>query len=320
MMGVSKNRAVLFPGQGSQEKGMGREVAEYDPEVMDLWKRSEKISGASLREIYWDGDDQAMTQTRYQQPALLVVGLGLWIQLGSTLKPGAMAGHSVGEYAALAASGVLNLPDVLEIVALRGRLMFEAGEQQVGKMAACLKLEQHALEEIVQEAGSQTGQELCIANFNSPMQLVLSGAGPAVDLAVKMIKEKKGRAIPLPVSGAFHSAFMQEAAKELAAFMAKLHWARPRIPIHMNVTGRAESSSENILSLMQQQMISPVHWLQIIRDQQEQGIRRWFELGPKGVLTGLFRYIFDQSTDWHAEKISGLDEVQNLQQAINNDA
>ncbi len=316
MMGGAENRAVLFPGQGSQEKGMGREVAEHDSEVMDLWKSAETISKAPLREIYWDGDTQAMTETRYQQPALVVVGLGLWTQLGATLKPAALAGHSVGEYAALAASGVLSLPDVLKIVALRGRLMFEAGEQQAGKMAACLKLEQAAVEEIVREAGRQTNQELCIANFNSPVQLVLSGAAPAVDLAVKMIKEKKGRAVPLPVSGAFHSAFMQEAAQELAGYMATFQWARPRIPVHMNVTGRAEQSSEAILSLMQKQMISPVRWLQLIQDQQEQGIRHWFELGPKGVLTGLFRYIFDQSADWQAEKISDWQEVINVHKTI----
>ena len=315
-MTQSNERAVIFPGQGSQEKGMGRDLAEQDSGIMDLWKQAEKIAKAPLREIYWDGDTQAMTQTRYQQPALVVVGLGLWSGLRNSLVPAALAGHSVGEYTALGASGVLGTADLLEIVVLRARLMFEAGQQQAGKMAACLKLEHSKVEEIVREAADQTGQELCIANFNSPVQLVLSGSESAVDLAVKMIKANKGRAIPLPVSGAFHSSLMREPAQELAAYMSKFYWSRPKIPVHMNVNAVPETDPDRIRSNMQKQMISPVRWLQLIQDQWDRGVRHWFELGPKGVLTGLFRYIFESSEGWQAQRVSSLEEVTNIQQRM----
>ena len=306
--------AVLFPGQGAQEKGMGREIAENDPEVMDLWKKAESISGAGLREIYWDGDAKAMTETRYQQPALTVVGLGLWSRLGSWFKPAYLAGHSVGEYAALAASGVLQVREVLDLVTLRGRLMFEAGKDQAGKMAACLKLNQDAVQEIVDEVKGQTDQELCIANFNSPAQLVLSGEGQAVDQALDRIKQRKGRGVLLPVSGAFHSRLMQEPARELSAYMKRFSWKDPGIPIHLNVTARPEISGERILEKMQQQMISPVLWLQLIQDQWERGIRHWLELGSKGVLTGLAKHILDKTKEYKAENIFTLDGVTRLRE------
>ncbi|MCF8104356.1 MAG: ACP S-malonyltransferase [Desulfohalobiaceae bacterium] len=304
---------LLFPGQGSQEKGMGREMAEKDPEIMDLWKKAETVSGADLREIYWDGDTKAMTETRYQQPALTVVGLGLWSGLDSVIKPAYLAGHSVGEFVALAAAGVLQVREVLDLVALRGRLMFEAGREQAGKMAACLKLNQDVVQEIVNEVKEQTGRELCIANFNSPAQLVISGEKQAVDQALELIKQRKGRGLPLQVSGAFHSRLMLEPARELSAYMKRFSWREPRIPVHLNVTARPETSGDMILEKMQQQMTSPVLWMQLIQDQWDRGVRHWLELGPKGVLTGLAKHIL-QAKEYKAENISSLDEVMRLRE------
>lgn len=303
-------RAVLFPGQGSQEKGMGREMAESVPEVMDLWKMAEKISRAPLREIYWEGDPRAMTETRYQQPALVVVGLGLWSRLGSLLKPAYLAGHSVGEYSALAAGGVLQVKEVLKLVCLRGKLMFEAGTEQRGKMAACLKLHQDSVQEIVDEVKAKSNQELCIANFNSPAQLVISGKEPAVDLALDLIKQRKGRGVVLPVSGAFHSGLMREPARELSKYMQRYSWTASRIPVHLNATGRPETKEGLIREKMQEQMISPVLWLQLIQDQWERGVRHWLELGPKGVLTGLAKHILARDTNWQAGNVSSLEEVE----------
>ncbi len=300
--------AVLFPGQGSQEKGMGRDMAEGNKEVMQLWDRAESITGAELRDIYWDGDQEAMAETRYLQPALTVVGLGVWL-CSSKGSPDYLAGHSVGEYPALAASGALGPDEVLQLVALRGRLMSEAGAEQPGKMAAALKLDQASVEEVVAEAKARAGGELCVANYNTPQQLVISGSVNAVDAAVELIKERRGRAVPLPVSGAFHSSLMQPAAEELAGFMDRLHWNDARIPIHMNVSATPERSAESIRDLLKRQIVSPVLWSQLIRDQWDQGVRSWLEFGPKGVLTKMVPQILGKSDSLHAECVDSADKL-----------
>ncbi len=301
--------AVLFPGQGSQEKGMGRDMAEANKEVMQLWDKAESITGAALRDIYWDGDQEAMAETRYLQPALTVIGLGVWLCYPFQRKPDYLAGHSVGEYPALAAAGVLEPEDVLELVALRGRLMSEAGEDRPGKMAAVLKLEQGTVEEIVAEAASLAGGELCMANYNTPQQLVISGSAEAVDAAAGLVKERKGRAVPLPVSGAFHSPLMQPAARELAEFMDRLRWSDASIPVHMNVSALPERSESAIRDLLKRQIVSPVLWSQLIRDQWERGVRTWLEFGPKGVLTKMLPHILGKSQAYTAECIDSLDKL-----------
>ena len=301
--------AILFPGQGSQEKGMGRDMAETNQDVMHLWDKAEAFTGAPLRDIYWDGDQEAMAETRYLQPALTVVGLGVWLCYPSRGNPDYLAGHSVGEYTALAVSGVLEAGQVLELVSLRGRLMSEAGEDQPGKMAAVLKLEQETVEEIVAEARSRTGGELCVANYNTPQQLVISGSPEAVDIAADLVKEKRGRAVPLSVSGAFHSSLMQPAAKELARYMDHLHWSDARIPIHSNVSGKPERSAEAIRDLLKKQIVSPVLWSQLIRDQWDRGVRTWLEFGPKGVLSKMLPHILGKSDSWQIECIDSLDKL-----------
>jgi [acyl-carrier-protein] S-malonyltransferase len=305
-------RAVLFPGQGSQEIGMGRDIAERDNEAMALWKRTEKLCQASLREIYWDGDEQAMAQTRYLQPALAVTGLSLW-KACSHLRPDYLGGHSVGEFPALVAAGVLSAEEMLELVSLRGRLMFQAGESQAGKMAAVVKLDEAAVTEIVSEARSRSGGELVIANYNSPQQLVISGSPEAVDEAARLAKERKGRAMPLPVSGAFHSPLMEEAAAELARSMRKLSWSSAKVPLHLNATARPETDADRLQETMQRQMISPVYWTQIMNDQWDRGVRQWLELGPKGVLVGLLKHIFRGRKDsWQADCLDTAQKCDSL--------
>ncbi len=302
--------AVLFPGQGAQEKGMGRDMAEMSKEVMQLWDKAESITGAPLRDIYWDGDEETMAQTRYLQPALTVVGLGVWHCYPFRGKPGYLAGHSVGEYPALAASGALDPEEVLQLVALRARLMSEAGEEHPGKMAAALKLEQQSVDEVVAEAKSLAGGELCVANYNTPQQLVLSGSAGAVDKAAELIKERRGRAVPLPVSGAFHSPLMQPAAQELAAFMDRLHWSDARIPIHMNASATPERGAESIRDLLKRQIVSPVLWSQLIQDQWDLGVRVWLEFGPRGVLSRMLPHILGKSDSWRAECIDSTDKLE----------
>ena len=309
--------SVLFPGQGSQEKGMGRDLAEHDAQIMELWRTAEKKCRAGLREIFWDGDEQAMTETRYQQPALFVTGMGLWRHLSSVLSPAFLAGHSVGEFAALAAAESLDVLEALELVCLRGRLMYEAGEYRPGGMAAVLKLDQDLVKDIVREICEETGDELCVANFNSPQQIVISGAKSAVDKAGEKVREHRGRCRELPVSGAFHSRLMQEPARELAEVMQRVTWHRPKIPVHLNVTAQAAVSVPEIAEAMARQMMSPVCWSQLILDQWDQGVRRWWELGPKGVLARLMRHILeDKAEPWEAEHVCTLEGVEEVRERL----
>ncbi|PTN35066.1 ACP S-malonyltransferase [Desulfonatronum sp. SC1] len=302
---------VVFPGQGSQEPGMGRDVAERFPEVMELWRRTEKAAGAPLREIYWDGAEQDMARTRYLQPAMTATTLGLWIVGHERLQAEALAGHSLGEFAALAAARILEIPVVLELTALRGRLMDEVGEAQGGKMAAVLKLSQEVVQEIVDTARGESGQELRIANHNSPAQFVISGTADLVDQAAALVKERKGRAVPLAVSGAFHSSLMAEPAKEFAGALKKLDWRTPRIPVYFNVTAAVESDPARIQTLVAKQMTSSVLWTQGVQAQWADGGRTWIELGPKGVLSRLAGAILAKKDEpWEAKSVPGLEALE----------
>ncbi|WP_028572060.1 ACP S-malonyltransferase [Desulfonatronum lacustre] len=304
---------VVFPGQGSQESGMGRDVAERFPEAMELWKRAEKAAGAPLREIYWDGAEQDMARTRYLQPAMTATTLGLWIVGHERLRVDGLAGHSLGEFAALAAARVLDIPAVLELAALRGQLMDEVGADQGGKMAAVLKLSQEAVQEIVDAVRGESDRELRIANHNSPAQFVISGTADLVDQAAALVKDRKGRAVPLAVSGAFHSSLMAEPAKEFAGALKKLDWRAPRIPVYFNVTAAVEPDPARIQTLVAEQMTSSVLWTQSILAQWDDGARTWIELGPKGVLSRLAGAILAKvDVPWEAKSISSLEHLEAL--------
>ncbi|EFL50506.1 Acyl transferase [Solidesulfovibrio fructosivorans JJ]] len=288
-MSATENRlAVLFPGQGSQEKGMGRVLAEASADAAELWRLAEKASGLPLREIYWEGDEAAMADTRALQPAMTAVTLGLWLALRDKLSGVVgFAGHSLGEYAALAASGMLEVAAALELTSLRGRLMAEAAGGE-GKMAAVLKLSLEAIEDVVATAKNDTGKLLVIANYNSPGQYVISGEGPAVAAAAELAKARKGRAIPLAVSGAFHSPLMAEPAKELEKALRKAGLrAQTTAPVFFNVTGAAESDPDKALDLICRQMTSQVRWIDTMTALHAAGARTFVELGPKTVLTKL---------------------------------
>lgn len=278
---------LLFPGQGSQEPGMGRDLAEASSEAMNLWKRAESISRLPLREICWEGDDAAMSDTRALQPALTVVNLNLWretaARIGSAAPLGA-AGHSLGEFSALAAAGVLSPDTVLELTALRGRLMAEADPQGKGGMAALLKLDEARVARIVAEAATESDALLLVANYNTPAQFVVSGAKAAVALACRKAREHKGRGLELKVSGAFHSPMMREANRELAPLLRKAVWQKPRFPVYCNVNGKAAHDGESARENLLEQMTSPVRWIETVRNLYKDGARFWLELGPKAVL------------------------------------
>ena len=263
---------------------MGRDLAEASADAMNLWKLAERASGLPLREIYWDGDDAVMNDTRALQPALTVVNLNLWSAVAGRVKPLAAAGHSLGEFSALAAAGVLSPQSVLELTSLRGRLMAVADPEGKGAMAALLKLDMPQVEKIVADTAAACGEMILVANYNTPGQLVVSGTKAAVALACQKAKEMKGRGIELKVSGAFHSPLMAEAAKEFAPQLRKATWNKPRFAVYCNAHGKAVHEGESALEGLLAQMTSSVQWIDTVRNQYDNGARRWLELGPKALL------------------------------------
>ncbi len=283
---------------------MGRALAETFPDSRDFWKMAEKASGFPLREIYWDGEEAAQAETRYLQPAMTVVNVSLWAFLkarsADKLEAVCLAGHSLGEFAALAAARVLDLADAFSLVSLRGRLMAEGGRPGQS-MAAVLKLALADVNEVVEAARQATNLELRVANHNSPGQYVLSGQTPAIEAAAPLVKERKGRLVPLAVSGAFHSPLMAEPAKEFIAALAKVDLKDARLPVVMNVTGQAESRAGLLRDLMGRQMTSSVLWTDSMAAMWSAGARRYLELGPKGVLTRLVKPNLDAAAGPGAE-------------------
>lgn len=296
--------ALLFPGQGSQTEGMGRDVAEASADAMDLWKRAERLSGLDLRSIYWESGDAAlMADTRALQPALAVTSLTLWMAAKPLMEkkgitPCAAAGHSLGEYPALAAAGALSAEAAIELTALRGALMADADPDHRGGMAAAVKLSRADAEAAVEEAKSAMDDPheiLLIANYNTPAQFVLSGTRAALDAVAPLIKARKGRLIPLAVSGAFHSPLMEGAAKKLAEKLAKTEWRTPHFPVFCNATGRPAEDKHELQTLAARQMTSSVFWIDTIRSQWESGVRAWLELGPKPVLSRMTKPILEDA-------------------------
>ncbi len=288
--------ALLFPGQGAQTPGMGRDFADADPEIMDLWKQAEKISNLPLRELYWDSDDAAMLDTRNLQPGLTTANLSAWLFMSRHIRPKAAAGHSLGEYSALAASGALSFKDVLQAVTTRGQLMADADPSGNGAMAAVLKLPFPAVLEAAEKA-SEFAQELVIvANRNTPAQFVLSGAKNAVAQASELAKQAGGKVIPLAVSGAFHSPLMAEAAKEMRQVLQKLDWRHPNFPVYCNVNGQAVSDRLSLQDIMQEQITSPVLWIDTIERMRQAGLNSWLELGPRAVVGKMAPAILEA---WH---------------------
>ena len=285
--------AILFPGQGSQESGMGRDLAESSCEAMDAWKQAERASGLELRAIYWEGDDKAMADTRALQPALTVVNINLWRVLSAKISPVATAGHSLGEYSSLVAAGVLPFGSALELVALRGRLMAEVDPEGKGTMAAILKLSLEDAESAVREVASSTGEMIGIANYNTPGQFVASGTKAAICALQDAVKTYKGRALPLPVSGAFHSPLMLEASIEMSKALEKTSWSHAKFPVYPNVTGKGTTDWQELKKRLLEQMTSSVRWIDTISNQWRDATRHFVECGPKGVLSKMVKPILD---------------------------
>lgn len=310
--------AIMFSGQGSQTAGMGRDIAEADRDAMNFWIEAEKISGLPLREIYWEGEDEARNDTRAVQPALTVTNLNIWNSFSKRnpgMIPQGCAGHSLGEFAALAAAGVLTPKAALEITSLRGRLMAEADPEGVGSMAAIVKLDENTVGRIVEEVGAETGELIVPANYNTPAQTIVSGTKKAVDAAIAKARLLKGKGLTLNVSGAFHSPMMEDANRELKPLLEKTDWANPRIPFYSNLDGKQVKSGEAAKKSILRQMISPVFWVNLVRNLYLAGIRWWMEISPRAVLGKMIgpslAGIAGQCDSLRVDIISSLNHIMN---------
>lgn len=282
--------AYLFPGQGAQAPGMARDLYDAFPEARERLDRANEVLGLDLTGVMFGEDAEALRPTEVTQPALYAHSLAALAVLEARgERPDAVAGHSLGEYSALAAAGALSFEDGLRLVRLRGQLMAEAGTDRVGTMAALLGAEDAQAEALCQSVSTDVALVVA-ANYNSPGQIVVSGDVAAVQAAVERAAEFGAKkAVLLTVSGAFHSPLMQPAADRLAAALDEAEIRAPRCPVYLNVTARASAEPEEIRARLLEQLTAPVRWAQTLAAMQAAGIARFVEVGTGTVLSGLVK-------------------------------
>ncbi|MBE6199384.1 MAG: ACP S-malonyltransferase [Rikenellaceae bacterium] len=278
--------AYVFPGQGAQFSGMGKELYENNAEAKALFEKANEILGFRITDIMFEGSADDLKQTKVTQPAVFLHSVILAKVLD--VKPDAVAGHSLGEFSALVVAGALSFEDGLRLVAKRAMAMQECCENEPGGMAAILALEDEVVEKVCQEIEGV----VVAANYNCPGQLVISGADEAVDAACAKLKEAGAkRALRLPVGGAFHSPLMEAARAELEQAIAEVEFHTPVCPIYQNVDAQPQSDAEQIKTNVIAQLTSPVRWTQISRNMIADGFDEFTELGPGTVLQGLIKKV-----------------------------
>lgn len=290
-MPISLRLPMIFPGQASQAVGMGRDLCEQDAPSRELCDAAEERLGLPLKKLCFEGPLAALTETRHAQPAILLVSLLCRDFLARRgVEPSVVAGHSLGEYSALAAAGVIDPLRALELVALRGRLMFASGERTPGTMAAVMGLSREAVEGCCAEAAA--GEVLQLANINSPEQLVISGAVAAVERGMAACTAAGAKkVVPLVVSGAFHSDLMASAAEELGEALRETEFRPARAPVIPNVTAAATRDGDALRELLIDQLTRPVLWVDSMKALRAVDPQPALEVGPGRVLTGLMRRI-----------------------------
>ena len=296
--------AIIFPGQGSQFVGMGRDLAEGFAECRALFDRASAVLGYDLADIAFNGPIEKLTISTHTQPAIFVHSVAAVTAFRLT-NPGAKwdyaAGHSIGEWTALHVAGAVGFEDAVKALKFRAQFMQEAAEARPGAMLALLGAERTLIDQIVSDSGAQA------ANFNSHEQVVLSGTREAIDRAEAKAKELGIRkAIRLPVAGAFHSELMRPAADRLAALIADVPFTMPAIPVVSNVTARPHTGPASIKQLMIEQIFSSVRWCESIEWLKGQGVTSYLECGPGKVLAGLVRRIDKTATCPSIQDRSGL--------------
>lgn len=300
--------AFIFPGQGSQSVGMGAELSQCYPVVKAVFDEADAFLDRPLSNLCFEGPEAALKQTENTQLAILtcsIATLKILTQLG--IVPKIVAGHSLGEYSALVASGVLAITDALRLVNARAQFMAEACEEQEGTMAAILGMDIEQLENICEKVDGQVG----IANYNCPGQLVISGEVNAVQDVITLASAEIGarRCRPLTVSGAFHSPLMSSAQEKFKNVFDSVALHPPQIDVVMNVTGETVTDLKNIKQLLFQQITNPVQWEKTLHTIDNQGITNIIEVGPGRVLSGLVKRTLPESNSFNVDDVETLTHV-----------
>lgn len=299
--------SVIFPGQGSQYVGMGKDLYENNPLAKELFNKADDILGIPLSKICFEGPEEELRQTKNTQPAIFLHSFIL-TKLIKNIKADFTAGHSLGEYTALVFAGAINFEDGLKLVRLRGELMQLAGEEQRGTLAAVAGLDPQTVENICTQA-SKAGIVQC-ANFNSPGQIVISGSIEGIQEAMKIAKESGAKMVKeLPVSGAFHSPLMLSAKEGLTKSLEKTLFNNASIPVYTNVTGNPIQSAEEIRKSLSEQLTSAVRWEDSIRNMIKDGSDIFIEIGPGKVLQGLAKRINGNVQTFGVDK---FEDIKNL--------
>ena len=279
-------KAYVFPGQGAQFVGMGKDLYEKFPKAKDMFNRANEILKFNITEIMFDGTDEDLRQTKVTQPAIFLHSVILATMLGDNFKPDMVAGHSLGEFSALVANQTLNFEDGLMLVSQRAMAMQKACDANPGTMAAIINLDDDKIKSIC----NSIDEVVVPANLNCPGQVVISGSVKGVEIACEKMKEAGAkRALPLKVGGAFHSPLMEPAREELAEAIQKTKFVKGICPVYQNVTGQAVTDPEIIKANLIKQLTAPVCWTQTMENMIAVGVNQVIEVGPGTVLQGLFR-------------------------------
>src|SRR5579863_2685214 len=308
---MSKRIAFLFPGQGSQAVGMGRELADRFPIAAATFTDADEALGFPLSKLIFEGPEEELRLTENTQPALLTVSVAAWRVLGEHgVQPALAAGHSLGEWSAHVAAGTLSFADAVRSVKARGRAMQLAVPAGEGAMAAVLSLAADQVAEACAEAAAETGLTVAAANLNSAGQTVISGALAAVERAIALAKAKGARrAVMLPVSAPFHCALMQPAQEEVARVLGGLALAAPRIPVAANVTGGLVTTAEDARDALIRQVTGAVRWVDCMQALVGAGADVFVEVGPGKVLCGLLRQIDPAQKALNVEDAASLEKT-----------
>jgi len=281
-------KAYVFPGQGAQFVGMGKDLYDNSPMAHELFEKANQILGFRITDLMFSGTDEDLRQTKVTQPAIFLHSVLLAKTLGENFKPEMVAGHSLGEFSALVANGALSFEDGLSLVSKRALAMQKACEAEPSTMAAIVGLE----DEIVEKICSEIDEVVVPANYNCPGQLVISGSVHGIDLACEKLTEAGAkRAIKLSVGGAFHSPLMEPARAELAEAINSTHFSIPVCPVYQNVTAGPVSDPEVIKKDLIAQLTAPVRWTQTVKNMIADGCTSFTEVGPGQVLQGLVKKV-----------------------------
>ena len=284
-------KAYVFPGQGSQFPGMGKDLFESSAQAKELFLQANDILGFDIVKVMFEGTEEELKQTKVTQPAIFIHSV-VMAKVAPSFTPDMVAGHSLGEFSALVANGTLSYADGLKLVSQRALAMQKACEINPSTMAAILGMDDAKVEELCKSISAETGEVLVAANYNCPGQLVISGSNKAIEIACVKFKEAGAkRALPLPVGGAFHSPLMEPARVELEAAIKATTFSKPSCAVYQNVNALPATDVETIKANLISQLTAPVRWTQSVQNMVKDGGSEFIECGPGKVLQGLVKKI-----------------------------